>query len=398
MEIDVGVVDSAECMVHEPAGDEGDLTCVPTKIRPWGWIAPKRPGTSKTVGTARTRVVSGQMYKKVLFPEQMSEVLQHVAKIPRDRIEAIECGIQGDLVIVGSSHAYLPKSGPRGWIAPKRPGTSKTVGTARIRVFSGQMYKKVLFPEQMSEVLQRVAKIPRERIESIERGVQGDVTFLSDKELVRWPADGDERGKVSLAGKRPCERIEAIKPGVQGDVRCCRQRDCPKATRDVEDGGNSEDLQRMDGFVRRCLRGIKSVVEIVGGQMYKKVLFAEQKSEVLQHAAESLRKRNDAIEKRLKKSELAHWGQGNGEAGAGTHEQMSEVLQHATHVEATKKVGRKTVRRGRARTSKCRKSCNMPRERIEAIEKVRAGQPGQENGQGRARTSNRSKCRKSCNM
>jgi len=41
------------------------------------------------------------------------------------------------------------------------------------------MYKKVLLPEQMSEVLQHVAKNPRERIEAIERGVQGDVSFLS---------------------------------------------------------------------------------------------------------------------------------------------------------------------------------------------------------------------------
>ncbi|KAH8987496.1 hypothetical protein EDB86DRAFT_2832296 [Lactarius hatsudake] len=219
MEINVGAVDSVECMVHEPAGDEGDLTCVPTKIWPWGWIAPKQPRTSKTVGTARTRVVSGQMYKKVLFPEQMSEVLQ--------------C----------------------------------------------------------------VAKIPHERIKSIERGIQGDVTFLSDKELVRslrWPTDSNERGKVSLAGKhnqawgpRRCEVLSSAQIGM----------DSPKATWDVEDGGNSEDLQRMDSFVRRCLRGIKSVVEIVGGQMYKKVLFAEQKLEVLQHAAKSLLKRNDVIKK-----------------------------------------------------------------------------------------------------
>ncbi|KAH8986183.1 hypothetical protein EDB86DRAFT_2832776 [Lactarius hatsudake] len=224
MEIDVRAVDSVECMVHEPTGDEGDLTCVPTKIWPWGWIAPKRPVTSKTVGTARTRVVSGQMYKKVLFPEQMLEVLQRVAKILCERIESIERGIQGNVI-------------------------------------------------------------------------QGNVTFLSDKELVQslqWPTDSNERGKVSLAGKhnqawgpRRCEVLSSAQIGM----------DSPKATWDVEDGGNSEDLQQMDSFVRHCLRGIKSVVEIVGGQMYKKVLFAEQKLEVLQHAAESLRKRNDVIEK-----------------------------------------------------------------------------------------------------
>ncbi|KAH8984579.1 hypothetical protein EDB86DRAFT_2833500 [Lactarius hatsudake] len=235
MEIDVGVVDSVECMVHKPTGDEGDLTCVPTKIWPWGWIAPKRPGTSKMVGAARTCVISGQMYKKVLFLEQMSEVLQRVAKIPRERIESIERGVQGNVI-------------------------------------------------------------------------QGNVTFLSDKELVRslrWPTDSNERGKVSLAGKhnqawgpRQCEVLSSAQIGM----------DSPKATWDVEDSGNSEDLQRMDSFIRRCLRGIKSVVEIIGGQMYKKVLFAEQKLEVLKHAAESLRKQNDVIEKRSKKSELGSQG------------------------------------------------------------------------------------------
>ncbi|KAI9440667.1 Piwi domain-containing protein [Lactarius indigo] len=43
-------------------------------------------------------IVGGQMYKKVLFPEQMSEVLQHAAKSPRERIEAIERGVQGDFL------------------------------------------------------------------------------------------------------------------------------------------------------------------------------------------------------------------------------------------------------------------------------------------------------------
>ena len=40
------------------------------------------------------------------------------------------------------------------------------------------MFKKVLMPEMMSEVLQHVTKNPRERIEAIERGVNGDVSSL----------------------------------------------------------------------------------------------------------------------------------------------------------------------------------------------------------------------------
>jgi hypothetical protein len=44
-------------------------------------------------------------------------------------------------------------------------------------IVGGQMYKKTLFPDQMSEILQHVTKNPRERIETIERGVQGDVSF-----------------------------------------------------------------------------------------------------------------------------------------------------------------------------------------------------------------------------
>ncbi|KAH9066792.1 Piwi-domain-containing protein [Lactarius vividus] len=43
-------------------------------------------------------IVGGQMYKKVLFPEQMSEVLQHATRSPRERIEAIERGVQGDFL------------------------------------------------------------------------------------------------------------------------------------------------------------------------------------------------------------------------------------------------------------------------------------------------------------
>lgn len=42
-------------------------------------------------------IVGGQMFKKVLMPEMMSEVLQHVAKSPRERIEAIERGVNGDV-------------------------------------------------------------------------------------------------------------------------------------------------------------------------------------------------------------------------------------------------------------------------------------------------------------
>ena len=40
------------------------------------------------------------------------------------------------------------------------------------------MFKKVLMPEMMSEVLQHVTRNPRERIEAIERGVNGDVSIL----------------------------------------------------------------------------------------------------------------------------------------------------------------------------------------------------------------------------
>lgn len=40
------------------------------------------------------------------------------------------------------------------------------------------MFKKVLMPEMMSEVLQQVTKHPRERIDAIERGVKGDVSYL----------------------------------------------------------------------------------------------------------------------------------------------------------------------------------------------------------------------------
>lgn len=40
------------------------------------------------------------------------------------------------------------------------------------------MFKKVLMPEMMSEVLQHVTRKPQERIEAIERGVKSDVSIL----------------------------------------------------------------------------------------------------------------------------------------------------------------------------------------------------------------------------
>jgi len=40
------------------------------------------------------------------------------------------------------------------------------------------MFKKVLMPEMMSEVLQHVTRKPQERIEAIERGVNSDVSIL----------------------------------------------------------------------------------------------------------------------------------------------------------------------------------------------------------------------------
>ncbi|KAI9449778.1 Piwi-domain-containing protein [Russula earlei] len=46
-------------------------------------------------------------------------------------------------------------------------------------ISGGQMFKKMLMPEMMSEVLQQVTKNPRERLEAIERGVSGD--FLDYK-------------------------------------------------------------------------------------------------------------------------------------------------------------------------------------------------------------------------
>ncbi|KAH9983910.1 Piwi domain-containing protein [Russula compacta] len=43
-------------------------------------------------------IVGGQTFKKVLMPEMMSEVLQHVTRNPRERIEAIERGVSGDFL------------------------------------------------------------------------------------------------------------------------------------------------------------------------------------------------------------------------------------------------------------------------------------------------------------
>lgn len=55
----------------------------------------------------------------------------------------------------------------------------KTIVPAEVcTIVGGQMFKKVLMPEMMSEVLQHVTKNPRERIEAIERGVSSDVSIL----------------------------------------------------------------------------------------------------------------------------------------------------------------------------------------------------------------------------
>jgi eukaryotic translation initiation factor 2C len=55
----------------------------------------------------------------------------------------------------------------------------KTIVPAEVcTIVGGQMFKKVLMPEMMSEVLQHVTKNPRERIDAIERGVNSDVSIL----------------------------------------------------------------------------------------------------------------------------------------------------------------------------------------------------------------------------
>jgi hypothetical protein len=59
----------------------------------------------------------------------------------------------------------------------------KTIVPAEVcTIVGGQMFKKVLMPEHMAEVLQHVTRSPRERIEAIERGVNGDVS----SRVVRW--------------------------------------------------------------------------------------------------------------------------------------------------------------------------------------------------------------------
>jgi hypothetical protein len=67
-------------------------------------------------------IVGGQMYKKTLFPEQMSELLQHVTKNPRERIEAIERGVQGDVSF--RTLGFLLKHSPNG---PRSSSTTKTL-------------------------------------------------------------------------------------------------------------------------------------------------------------------------------------------------------------------------------------------------------------------------------
>lgn len=56
----------------------------------------------------------------------------------------------------------------------------KTIVPAEVcTIVGGQMFRKVLMPEMMAEVLQHVTKNPRERIDAIERGVNSDVSDLT---------------------------------------------------------------------------------------------------------------------------------------------------------------------------------------------------------------------------
>ena len=56
----------------------------------------------------------------------------------------------------------------------------KTIVPAEVcTIVGGQMFRKVLLPEMMAEVLQHVTKNPRERIDAIERGVNSDVSDLT---------------------------------------------------------------------------------------------------------------------------------------------------------------------------------------------------------------------------
>ena len=47
------------------------------------------------------------MFKKLLMPEMMSEVLQHVTRNPRERIEAIEKGVNGDVSILFLNNGHI---------------------------------------------------------------------------------------------------------------------------------------------------------------------------------------------------------------------------------------------------------------------------------------------------
>jgi hypothetical protein len=47
------------------------------------------------------------VFKKLLMPEMMSEVLQHVTRNPRERIEAIEKGVNGDVSILFLDNARI---------------------------------------------------------------------------------------------------------------------------------------------------------------------------------------------------------------------------------------------------------------------------------------------------
>ncbi|KAH9011649.1 hypothetical protein EDB85DRAFT_1900869 [Lactarius pseudohatsudake] len=398
---------------------ESAQTSVPKTV----WHRRQRPTENDEICT----IVSGQMYKKVLFPEQMLEVLQHVAKIPRERLEVIERGFQGDVTTKNLCDGPpTPMKGEKfqklAWLGNGEAGTHDPCEW--IEAIERGVQGDVSF---LTKGLRNWDESPRERIEAIERGVQGDVSFLT-KGLRNWDersngreldwemarSNGREpdwemarRARTSKC-RKSCNML--LKAHVNGSKRssvaskftCVPTKiratgmDSPKATQDVEDGGNSEDSQRMDGFVGRCLGGIKSVVEIVGGQMYKKVLFAEQKSEVLQHAAKSLRKRNEAIEKSWPTGgrEMARQGrartskscnmlrerieatkkvrQENGEAGAGTYEQMSEVLQHAAQswaARAGKWSGAGTHEQSEQWSEVLQHVAKALHERIEAIER-----------------------------
>ncbi|KAH9013084.1 hypothetical protein EDB84DRAFT_1444375 [Lactarius hengduanensis] len=251
------------------------------------------------------------MYKKVLLPEQIA------ANVGGD-------GRSCNMVPKARNLCDGPLTGMKGeklaWL-----GNGERAGLGN---------GKVGTHEQISEVLQHVAKIPRERIEAIERGIQGDLTCVPTK--------------IRATGM-----------------------DSPKATQDVKDGGNSEDSQRMDGFVGRCrLKGSelgsqgRKMPGQENGQGRARTsnrsgeagagMHEQQMSEVLQHAVQS-------------------WGQGNGEAGAGTHEQMSEVLQHATkaHMSGSKRSKKSGQESGEA-------GVGTYEQMLEVLQHAAHCQPGQE--------------------